>query len=286
MSKTPTNTGEEILRDNSWRAVQRESQLAASEVAHGVTVLGRANFAQPGLYTQAFFGLSIGLERMGKLVFIADHAIRNRGRFPTDQDLRTIGHDLGALLAQCDAIGAHLDQNRPFASRPTDPIHMAVEYVLSHFARTLRYYNLNYLAGSHGGQVDPIALWWDRVAAPICKKHYSQRQRKADDMDGALLKTMFADAAIFLHSAEDGHPMTDAQELYTRGRASRIVQRYGQLHVLQITRWLTSMLFTLAHEGAYVHQIQSLLGLNEPFVIFYNEDDYFRGRKTWSVYPR
>ena len=62
-----------------WRAVQREAQLAAEQAAHGVTVLGRANHAQTGLYTQAFFGLSIGLERMGKLIFLADHAIRSDG---------------------------------------------------------------------------------------------------------------------------------------------------------------------------------------------------------------
>ena len=57
MSKETTDAGKNLLHDSSWRAVQREAQLAASEVAHGATVLRRANHAQPGLYTQAFFGL-------------------------------------------------------------------------------------------------------------------------------------------------------------------------------------------------------------------------------------
>ena len=44
-----------------WRALQREAQLAAEQLAAGVTALGRANHAQTGLYSQAFFGLSVGL---------------------------------------------------------------------------------------------------------------------------------------------------------------------------------------------------------------------------------
>ena len=55
-----------------WKAVQREAQLASEQIAHGVTVLGRASHAQTGLYAQAFFGISIGLERMGKLIFLAN----------------------------------------------------------------------------------------------------------------------------------------------------------------------------------------------------------------------
>jgi hypothetical protein len=286
MSKQTTAPGEELLRDRSRRAVQREAQLAASEVAQGATVLRRANHAQPGLYAQAFFSLSIGLERMGKLVFLADHAIQHGGRFPNDEDLRAIGHDVKSLFAQCEATGAHLDQDRPFAARPSDPIHRAIEDVLSLFARKLRYYNLNYLAGSHEGQDDPIALWWEQIAVPICERYYSKRQREVDERDAKAMRAMFADAAIFLHAAEDGHPMTDIQELYTRGRATRVVQRYGQLYVLQITRWLASILFELSHQGGYVHCIQPLLGLHEPFAIFYNEDKYFRSRKTWSIYPR
>jgi len=286
MNKEVSDAGKHLLNDSSWRAVQREAQLAASEVAHGATVLYQANHAQTGLYTQAFFCLSIGLERMGKLVFIADHAIQHGGRFPTDQKLRAIGHDLASLFAQCDKIGATLDPNRRFAERPTDPIHKAVEDVLSLFARKLRYYNLNYLSGAQGRQDDPIALWWERVAKPICEKYYSKRQREANERDGEALRAMIADDAIFLHTTEEGHPITDAQELYTRGKATRVVQRYGQLYVLQIARWLTSMLFKQAHQGAYIHRIQPLFGLHEPFTIFHNEDSYFRSRKTWSIYPR
>lgn len=275
---------EDILQDTSWRAVQSEAQIAATQVAHGVTMLGRANHAQIGFYTQAFFGLSIGFERMGKLIFLAAHAIQHRGIFPSDQDLRAIGHDIASLLSKCEEIGAKLEQDRPFKERPANSIHRAIEEVLSLFARKLRYYNLNYLAGSSAGQDDPIALWWQKVAVLICDKHYSMRQRKVDDRNGQLLDQRFADNTFCFHTGEDGNSINSLQLMYTRGRATQVVQKYGRLYVLQIARWLASILFELAHQGAYVHRIKPLLGIEEPFAIFHNEDNYLKERKTWSIY--
>lgn len=267
-----------------WRALQREAQLAAEQAAHGVTVLGRANHAQPGLYTQAFFGLSIGLERMGKLIFLADHAIRNDGDFPTDQNLRKIGHDLSSLLASCEAIGASLGRERDYIVRPNDAIHREIENVLSSFATKLRYYNLNHLAGASHGQEDPVALWWDKVATPICNRHYSQRQREKDETHAAIIGSILGDNVSVLHLTETGEPIHDINTFFSRAGATRVVQKYGRLYTLQIIRWLTAIIFELSHRGAYEKRIEPLFGLHEPFTIFLNEDRYLRDRKTWSMY--
>lgn len=111
-----------MMLSTEWRALQREAQLAAEQIAIGVTTLGKANHAQPGLYSQAFFGLSIGLERLGKLIIIANHAIDNSGRFPSDNDLRQIGHDLRKILSKCELIAETLNPARLYAARPTDLI--------------------------------------------------------------------------------------------------------------------------------------------------------------------
>lgn len=267
-----------------WRAMQREAQLAAEQAAHGVTVLGRANHAQTGFYTQAFFALSIGLERMGKLIFLADYAIRNKGAFPTDQDLRKIGHDLDSLLDKCEEIGACLSQNRDYSARPNDQIHQGIEKVLSLFATKLRYYNLNHLSGADQGQQDPVALWWEKVATPICDRHYSERQRERDETKAAAMEFMIGDNSTVIHTTENGVPIRDVNSFFARGRVTRVVQIYGRLYTMQIVRWLTSIIFDLSHRGAYEQRIQALLGLYEPFTIFMNEDNYFRRRRTWSIY--
>lgn len=265
--------------------MQREAQLAAEQAAHGVTVLGRANHAQTGFYTQAFFALSIGLERMGsKLIFLADHAIRNGGAFPTDQDLRKFSHDLSSLIAKCEDIGIGISQDRDYKVRPNDTIHRGIENVLSLFATKLRYYNLNHLAGADQGQEDPVALWWKKVAIPICDRHYSERQRKKDEANAVAMESMIGDISSVIHTAENGDPIRDVNSFFKRGSVTRIVQKYGRLYTMQIIRWLASIIFELSHLGAYEKRIQALLGLHEPFMIFMNKDNYFRDRKTWSIY--
>ena len=44
--------GCDVILDAQWQAVSREARLAAEQAAYGVTVLGRANHAQTGLYSR------------------------------------------------------------------------------------------------------------------------------------------------------------------------------------------------------------------------------------------
>lgn len=267
-----------------WRALENEAQLAAEQIATGVTVLGRANHMETGLYSQAFFGLSIGLERLGKLIIVADYAIAHGGSFPTDADLRKIGHDLQDILTRCEAIGKTVDAKRSYASRPSDPVHKGIEETLSKFATGSRYYNLDYIAGAAGRESDPIAMWWVKVAKPICECHYSDRQRKKDSAAALFATERLGGISLVLSHAEDGTEIDDIGSVFARTGQTAVVQKYGRLHTLQIVRWLASILWELSYAGAYQHRIEPLLGLEEPFKIFHNDDRYLRDRKTWSIY--
>ena len=270
--------------DASHRAMQREAQLSAEQISQGITALGKATFAQTGLYNQAFFGLSIGLERMGKLIVLADYAIKNSGAFPTDGDLRRIGHELRSLLSKCEKIGHVLDPARDFKDRPSDPIHHEIEGVLSLFATKLRYYNLSHLAGAAANQKDPVALWWKSVAEPICDRHYPKHRREKNAAKAEMVEQLYGDAYLIRHTAEDGTPIDNLRDLGMRTEENLVAQRYGRLYTLQIVRWLTSIIRELACRGAYQERIEALLGLEEPFRFFYNEDKLLRNRKRWSIY--
>ena len=77
----------------------------------GATSLGRASYGdQMGEYYTAFFGLTIGLERLAKLILVVDHAIKNGGTMPDEKVVRMYGHKLVSLL---DASGLHRSQTRP-----------------------------------------------------------------------------------------------------------------------------------------------------------------------------
>jgi hypothetical protein len=267
-----------------WRALGREAQLSAEQIATGVTILGRANHAQTGLYSQAFFGLSIGLERLGKLIIIADHAIQNSGKFPTDRDLRQIGHDLRNLLPRCDAIGKRIKSDPLCVSRPNDPIHQGIETTLFEFATKSRYYNLSYIVGSAGDQTDPISTWWKNVAKPICDRHYSESQRRKDEAQAAFMGKLLGSHSSVLHHTEEGAEINDLGTFFARAGVTTVVQKYGRLYMLQIVRWLSSIMSELSHRGAYEKRIEPLLGLDEVFGIFRTDDRFFLRKKTWSIY--
>src|SRR5262249_50693073 len=129
-----------------WNALGREADIAAQSISAGLGTLRRANYAQTGFYSHAFFSLSIGLERLLKLIFLIDHALQNGGAFPSEGDLRnSFGHDLEKLFAH--AMAVHRRMPKPDERYELPPGDLAFEVLrfLAAFAKTTRYYNLAYL---------------------------------------------------------------------------------------------------------------------------------------------
>lgn len=267
-----------------WHALGREAELAAEQLATGVTLLGRANHAQKGLYLQAFFALSIGLERLAKLVLVADHAIPHGGAWMNDAALRRFGHDIDALLRACEPIGhAHAAQQR-WGARPAARIHDAIVANLTDFAKQTRYYNLDSLSGGKAARpVEPIQRWWAEVGTPILALH-GQRRGGPRRAQAAARAASLEPASVVLHHGEADQPIRSLAAMMQHAQSAAVVQRHGRLHVMQIVRWLATVLGEIARDGAYNRQINALLALPEPFALFLNDDAYLLGRKTWSIY--
>lgn len=269
-----------------WHALGREAALAAEQLASGVTLLGKANHAQKGLYLQAFFGLSIGLERVAKLVVVADYAIENHGRFPNNNDLkRRFGHEIDVLMNYCDQLSIKWRNGKNYSERPNLLIHKGIVETLTEFARLSRYYNLDLIIGRGSKQFpEPISAWWQRVGHPILQKHYTQRQREKDESQGKLIHALLGDVTFVLHHDEQEKRIDNLEAMMMKTGVTRIVQKYGRLYTFQIVRWLAFLISDLSLIGAYQHRIEPLLGLNEYFGIFMNNDSYIKKRKTWSIY--
>jgi hypothetical protein len=266
-----------------WHALGREAELAAEQLATGVTVLGRANHAQKGLYIQAFFALSIGFERLAKLVLVADHAVDNNGAWLTDEALKKIRHDISALLDACETIADRQMHGVKWAARPSSAVHSAIVTQLSEFARLTRYYNLASLSNGKAAQSsEPIEAWWRDVGKLIVDSHYSAKQRATDDARAAEMSELLAPAFV-LHHDEAGRPLTSVHAMMSHAGTTRIVQKYSRLYVMQLMRWLSSVISGLSQKGAH-EQSEALLALDGPFHMFCNEDQYLLNRKTWSIY--
>ena len=270
-----------------WQALGREAELAGAQIALGVTALGRADHTRLGDYTIAFFSLAIGLERLGKLIVIADHAIGHRGEFPDNNFLKKeISHDLGRLLNHCEGVSGTRRSTSEYSKRPNDRVHQGIIQTLSEFGTLTRYYNLDLLAGGKAAKLpEPVGAWWKRVGGPILSQHYTARQREKDNATAHGLAGLLSAHVIVRHHSETGESMNDVGTLVRRAGATRVVQTYGRLYVLQIVRWLCCAISGLVQEAAYTHKFEPFLGLDEPFKLFLNDDRYFRTRKTWSIYP-
>src|SRR5581483_8581050 len=130
-----------------WRPFMREAELTKHLLAAGLGSLVKANHMETGLFSHAFFNLSVGLERLLKLIYIIDH-VGQQGDVPTDETMRKkFSHDLEKLHAEAMTIKARLaaDDHSFKWAQPDPELTLRVIRVLAEFARTARYYNLDYL---------------------------------------------------------------------------------------------------------------------------------------------
>lgn len=272
-------------RSPVWIALAREAGIAGSTLASGATLLRKANAAYHGMYNEAFFNLSIGLERLAKLIFIVEHAVQHNGKFPDDETLRRhYGHDLERLLAYTNCLSQEYLKGHEFGDIPDTDIHKAIVGVLSDFARSTRYYNLDLLTQSNAaGKTEPLVAWYQRVGEPILGKHYSPRQRARDAETALILEMVMGEFTLVRRTREDGMPIEGVHAAALSEAQTEVVAKYSQLYVLQIIRHLVSLLWQV--ERAAHAQALEIPSLHEFFVVFYNRDEYFKGRRTYSVYP-
>ena len=144
--------------------------------------MGRANYADNiGEYYTAFFGLSVGVERLAKLILVTDYTVSNGGQMPEQPVLRKFGHKLVELIDAADAV-AQKNKLKLVYPRPTDAIGAKILECLDAFADASRgrYANFATLGDPTLGQEEPIHKWWDEVAELILKEHYydSQLQKR------------------------------------------------------------------------------------------------------------
>lgn len=275
--------------NKEFHALAREAALAAEHLAIGVTALGKANYAFPAYYSQAFFALTIGFERSAKLALVVHHAIENKGRFPTEADLRRYGHNLNRLLARLDEISRVIHPTKePHRHLPHTPIHLGVVEVLSDFANNVtRYYNLDLVAGSPSiaNTQEPVAQWFDRVVTPILAAHYKEGIRQKHERNAQLIQELMGPHSMVSYTAESGTPLNSLFDASMQTAITSFATPYVRMYVMQIIRFVAVLISELGHL-ALRNGLQTVPYLSEFFAVFNNSDAYFKSRKCWSIHPR
>jgi hypothetical protein len=269
-----------------WHAIRRECALARHLLGSGATALSRANYAdRKGEYYTAFFGLSVGLERLAKLILVADHAIANAGRMPEQQVVRRFGHKLADLMDAAEKVSANhaLKLDHP---RPTDAISRKVVECLDAFADAGRgrYANFAALGDPNLGQDDPIGKWWGEVAELILKDHYfgkpvqTRVEGRATVVDAAM-----SPISRVVYFGETGEVMQDVLAASIRTGQTELVQRHGRYYALTVVRWLSRVFSKISHSACYTHNVDAFFGVWEYLQTYTVDDSLLKTRKNWPL---
>lgn len=266
-----------------WQALAREAALAAEHLAIGATIIGKANYAETAYYGQAFFALATGFERAAKLSLVIDHALKNNGQFPTSKVLRDYGHNLSALLTKVDEIAAQRQLRRRL---PNSEIHNSIIKLLTDFANNVtRYYNLDLVTGNPitEKQIDPVSAWFDQVVVPILRKHQTKRQKNKIQQNARLIDELIGCHAMVMHHSESGDELNTVYDASFQTGITEAAKPYVRMYVMQIVRFMGHVLSELGY-AAYGTDMDTIPHLSEFFAIFNNNDQYFKSRRTWSIY--
>lgn len=266
-----------------WHGFNRETSLAAGLVCAGVNSLGRANYADLGDYYVALFGLSNGIERLGKLIWVADFRT-SQGRSPTDAELRKLGHKLPEIVNAVRDVDrkAGLELNYPF---PDDHMTEAVLDALTMFADASRgrYANFETIGGASSPH-DPVTYWWSRVVEPILATHFdgTARQERAE-RDAGQVEALIGEYSMVRHLDESGGRISDVRRGSYRSSQNALAQTYGRFYTLRLVRWMSEVFAGLTVPISGPDGDPALFGHHEIVRTFIVSDKYLRTRKRWPL---
>ena len=273
----------DIRRMNAtFHALLKEASFTKDMLGAGATQLRKANYASKGVYFQSFVSLSTGLERIGKLCLMLDYYIEHSGSFPSfDYLKKNIGHSIDVLYRESRKIVEARAFTFRFGGSLDGPIHQSIVGILSAFASGDRYSNINLLVGSR--QVgDPVARWYREVDLPLYETRVTAQRKITIEANADLVAEHMSSWGVVYHGAEDGLELTDFREASLRTGIYEAVCGYRQLYALQVIRYWVELIGQL-ERIARAQGRQNIPFFGELFAMFYNDDSYFRSRKTWQL---
>lgn len=127
-----------------------EAGLSSTCIGQGMTMLRKAWWQDEWNFYQAFFLLSIGIERLLKIIVILKFKADNN-RFPNDDLLKRLGHDIKKLITTVESYNINEEVI-------TCEIETSIIDFLTAFAKTNRYYNLDAISGMQS-TTNPLREW-------------------------------------------------------------------------------------------------------------------------------
>ncbi|TGU71181.1 hypothetical protein E4633_12605 [Geomonas terrae] len=276
----------DLRKSKTFNLLVQECHLAKNAILSSFDLLLAANQYQDkdGYFYSAFFHMTIGFERLMKLVIVSDYMLRSNYLPPSQKVLKeTYRHDLATLFNDTLSI-ANKYLNNGYDKPSKDSPKIDILNFLAKFGNKSRYYNLDVLCNATTEQ-SPIDEW-----VSILYRLYEENVSAAKREQTGLKLLYSLDNTVtgnrytwYLNSF--GHPMTTFDVLH----AQLVVSKSAPIAIWEVIE-LFSPLYHLLHEisvRASKYEIENKIALAvmphfEDFFYFFlsRRPDALR-RKRW-----
>lgn len=203
-----------------------EAKLINALILEGLDCLRHSSFGNSGLYYQAFYSISCGIERLLKLIIIEDYRSKNNNKMPNNGYLKKFSHNIYQMIEDYTPSLLELEMNRK-----------VLEF-FSSFAKKARYYNLDILTGGYNEFLNPLEEW--RIIEDKILSSYNKRGSKIQNRE-VLANILDENYCIYL-AGMDGKTINSASELLREYEMVTCRQEYDVLVCFKIVRRLVDCL--------------------------------------------
>lgn len=247
----------------SWLLLQQEAILANSCIRTGFEFMVKGGFddVYKGHYYSSFFQLSIGIERIMKLVIISHYMVNNNYKAPDNKSIRDYGHDLVKLYENISKIADNYNLAIPNSS-VTIPNDMLA--FLNYFAKsTVHYHNISNLDVLSVNNIDPLVKWRE-IIERIESEDFTEpmRHRLENEVFNRINLALQLDDIAFNTGYVDG--------VYDIASISK-ANFYAVWHILYLIKPLLEILFSISKKSHNQDTISTIEGNNFPHIPYFNE---------------
>lgn len=268
--------------DSRFNLLVQESYLSKQTLLSGFEGLLKANYYSDldGYFYQGFFNVSIGMERLLKLVFLTDFMLSNDYKSPSEGQLRSFGHNVADLYEGMSVLLAKYGVN--VGSKNVFDVDEEIIGFFSEFAMVSRYHNLNEVC-SQKLKVSPLYRWLN-ILREVYEDSVSYARRENNDM--RMLLSMSRNGYT-THQDETGHPLTEFDIL----QVQNIADRAGSMAIWRIVELFRPAYYLLREMAGRGRAYEESKGIKKMVIPHYEDFFYFLlvdrksclKRKKWLV---
>jgi hypothetical protein len=271
MSSAPTFS-------NSFLLLQQEGHFIKACLTTGLSELRKAHVQNKGAFYVALLNLSVGLERLMKALFIMDFMTKKNLAVPSTKELKAYGHDLLELYGACVTLSS-AENGKVLPVAGLDEISENILSLLSSFAQTTRYHNLDALSTNQPGK-DPLAHW-NEILLKILAKDASKAKLTKVSASAKAVSDVISPSTITMMQGLDKANLTTEQALALPAMHEEAA-KHAILYIVRILSPLRDLMSKVSHKAYFLGCKQAPFPEMQEFLEWVSDDPaYVLRKRSW-----